>query len=1201
MFAEVFRFELSYRLRQPIFYLFLLLFFLLAFAAVSSDSVQVGGAVGNVARNAPFVIYNLLGTLSAIGLIVVTLFVTAAVNRDHETEIQELFFSTPLSKSAYLGGRFAGSIVPTVLAVMCGSLGIIVASRMPWQDPAHILTFSIWPHLQALVLFVLPNLFTAGALFFAVATLTRRVILSWVAVVVFFSLWGVALAFLGDLERAPAATLLDPFALISLRFVTKYWTVAERNTSLLPMGGLLLLNRLLWIAVGLGLLLFTHARYRMSLATARSRTLGRRPAPAPAAAPESAPAPAAAGLPVVDRRYDAAAQFRQWLHVTATEIAGILRGVPFLVITLMGVMNLTGSLLADTEGTHSYPLTRSMLQTIDGSFALFLLLVLIIYGGNLMWKERRAKLHEVVSALPVPNWIPLLAKLAALVAVATILLLVSMLTTVAYQLSRGYSTLELGLYLKGLFLVSLSEWILVAVVALGVHVLTNNMNLAFLLMVLYYLAGEILPELGVEHRLLFYAKTPTFTYSDMNGYGPYRGAMIWYKVYWAFLAVGLAFAWNLLWVRTTDSRLRFRLGEARRRLTARPGARRRPAVLGLALAGFLATGAWIFYNTNILNDFETKKQRNALAARYERDYKRYENSPQPRLKAVAVRADIDPAAPRVAVRGRLHAVNESAEPIRQLHFNVDKEVEIRSLGLPPHTVEVDDRAAGFRICTLEESLPPGAALDVDFDLIVRPRGFVNSGPNTRVVNNGVFFDNTQYIPRFGYDRDAELDQPNDRKRHQLPPRAPARPPGDPEGRRRMTFNRDADWIRYEATVSTSEEQTALAPGRLVRTWTADGRRYFQYRIDALMCNFYSFQSGRYAVARDRWRDVDIEIFYHPAHAFNIDRMVDAVKASLEYYTASYGPYQEKVIRIIEFPGYRRFAQSFPANIPYSESAHFINDLRNKKNLDMVFFITAHEVAHQWWGTQVMSADVQGAGMLIESLAQYSAYMVLEREYGREQMKKFLSYELDRYLRGRGDERIGEQPLCRVENQPYIYYSKGGLAFYALRETIGEDAMNEALRSYVRDKAYQEPPYTDTAELITYLRSVTPPEHQYVIGDLFADIILYDNRAETAAVERTADGKYRVKLVVQSRKYRAGEQGAEIELDHQDWIEIGVLGKDLGGATPRENYLVLERRRLHSGRNDIEIVVDQEPERAGIDPRNLLIDRVPGDNVKRVTG
>ena len=144
---------------------------------------------------------------------------------------------------------------------------------------------------------------------------------------------------------------------------------------------------------------------------------------------------------------------------------------------------------------------------------------------------------------------------------------------------------------------------------------------------------------------------------------------------------------------------------------------------------------------------------------------------------------------------------------------------------------------------------------------------------------------------------------------------------------------------------------------------------------------------------------------------------------------------------------------------------------------------------------------------------------------------------------------------------------------------------------------QGPPYATAPELLTYLRERTPEQYVYLIEDLFETITLYDNRTESVTCERMGDGRFRVVLDYVSHKYRADGQGVEEEIPHRDWIELGVFGE---GADGEEIELFREKRRLETGKGRLEVVVDQEPKRAGIDPRNLLIDRVAVDNLKAVS-
>jgi aminopeptidase N len=476
--------------------------------------------------------------------------------------------------------------------------------------------------------------------------------------------------------------------------------------------------------------------------------------------------------------------------------------------------------------------------------------------------------------------------------------------------------------------------------------------------------------------------------------------------------------------------------------------------------------------------------------------------------------------------------------------------------------------------------------------------------NYDIAANGSFV-NSEYMPSLGYDEGAEITDDDDRKKEKLPARARMHPITDTASYQNNEFTNDADWVSFDAVVSTSPDQIALAPGYLQREWTENGRRLFHYRTEAKIAKFFSFLSAKYAVRKDRWaggngsEPVAIEIYYQPGHEYNLDRMTAAVKKALDYSTANFTPYQFRQVRILEFPRYATFAQSFPNTIPYSEGIGFITKVGTKdEDIDMPFFVTAHEVAHQWWGHQVIGADVQGSAIMVESLAEYTALMVMQKEYGQASSQKFLRYELDRYLRGRGAEKKREQPLMLTEQQQYIHYNKGALVFYALQDYIGEAKMNAALASFLRAHRYPTPPYPTSLDLVRELRKVTPDSLQPVITDLFETITLFDNKADSVTSAKRADGRYDVRVYASARKLRADSLGAEHEIPVADWIDVGVFaepekGKKLGKP------LYLRKQRVASPHLVIDLVVDAKPKNAGIDPYNKLIDREPKDNLKDV--
>jgi ABC-2 type transport system permease protein len=242
----------------------------------------------------------------------------------------------------------------------------------------------------------------------------------------------------------------------------------------------------------------------------------------------------------------------------------------------------------------------------------------------------------------------------------------------------------------------------------------------------------------------------------------------------------------------------------------------------------------------------------------------------------------------------------------------------------------------------------------------------------------------------------------------------------------------------------------------------------------------------------------------------------------------------------------------------------------------------------WWGVGVRgAAGVRGGPLLSESLANYSAMMATETTYGPEAARRVYDFQMDRYLRRRA-EMARDVPLLEVEDQPWIFYGKGAVAMYLLRDHIGDVAVNTALRRYFAKHREGKPPFPTSLDLYAELRAVTPDSMKYLLTDLFEKITLWDVETRRAAVERTNTGEYQVTLDVVAKKVTADSVGRETEVPMDDLVEIGVFarGSDERSGAP----LYLQRHRIRSGKQTIRITVPKEPARAGIDPRRKLIDR-----------
>jgi ABC-type transport system involved in multi-copper enzyme maturation permease subunit len=1180
-------FELRQRLKLLSTWVYFGVFFVLACLAMNAAGGAFKGVVvsagvgGKVYANSPYTLSMMLTFLGSTLLIVSGGVMGQAVYQDFAHGAHALFFTAPISRTQYLLGRFLGAFLTLVFISSSLGLGMRFGATMPWleQDllgPAVPGAY-LWPY----VISILPNLFFTGALFFGMAALTRRILPVYVTSVVLLIGYLLGGSLLRELDTKWVASLVDPFGMQAMRLAAEYWTVVEKNTTRVPLEGGVLLNRVVWVGLGAAVLGYTLARFQRTHALAGGRV---------DALVESAPSQVPLTALSVTRDFRGATFLRLLPRLAWLDWKETVKNIYFLVMVLAGVIFVFGtSRVLGMRGANVYPVTYSVLELLGGTFALFQIIITTFYSGELVWRERDARMHQLHDALPMPGWLPFLSKLLALMGVQVLLNAVLLVCGVLVQLFRGYTHLELGLYVTELFGPRLLDLWLLCVLGVLVHVVVNHKYVGHFVVVLFLLFNQFAPELGLEHNLYSYGSTPGHTYSDMNGYGPFVPQMVGFRVYWALVALVLAFVSHLLWVRGAEegTRWRLRLAGARASLPVRAG-------LALGLVGALAAGGFVFHNTNRLNTYKTQFEAQAESADYEKRYKPLAKVPQPRIVSVKVAVDLFPEEPRMRAQGTFGLVNKTSEPVKTVYVNLPSELKVYRLAVAGvEAASEHDTRLGFFTYTLPEPLAPGASAQLHFELGMEPRGFENKGALTSLVENGTFLHSTLF-PRLGYVEGLELKDDRERKKHGLEPRPRMADVNDLAARHNTYIASDSDWITFEATVSTSPDQVAVAPGYLQREWTEQGRRYFHYTMDSPILNFYSFLSARYEVKRDTWNDVAIEVFHHPGHAYNVERMIQSVKDSLDYFTKNFGPYQHRQVRILEFPRYASFAQSFPNTIPYSESIGFIAkvDESDPKDVDYPYYVTAHEVAHQWWAHQVIGGAVQGSTLLSETLSQYSALMVMKKKYGQEKMGRFLSYELDKYLMGRAFERKQEMPLMRVEGQQYVHYNKGSLVMYALQDYLGEDAVNRALAAYRQKVAFQQPPFTHSPELLAELRAVTPEHLQYLIHDFFERITLYENRALKATYTELAGGKYEVKVTAKARKLEANGTGTETELKLSDWLDVGVLDKE---GKP----LYLERVQVKQGDLSFTAVVDQRPARAGVDPLHKLIDRKPDDNTVAV--
>ncbi|GAB4044535.1 M1 family aminopeptidase [Spirosoma jeollabukense] len=1186
-------------------YVFLLVNVLLFTWASASDDLTIGGTFGNIYKNAPYVIQNQYAIWCVFALLMTTAFVQSAAIRDFTYKTNQIVFASPIRKIDYLAGRFFGSFLVSLIPFLGISIGIIFGSwfgQITGATDADRYGPIDWlAHLNSFLIFAIPNTFLSGAFIFMLAALTRSSITAFLGAIVLLVAQLIAGTFLSDVENEHLAVYFDALGVGPFQLITKYWTVSEKNTRSVSLAdGLELLNRAIWVGVGLLVLVVTYVRFSFEEKVRKLRK--RRDNAVDDAAGKAVFVPLQT-LPRVQINHGLSAQWTQMFRVFRTDFWGTVKGTAFIVILFAGLLNMGFSLqyAGRFYGLSSYPVTYQVIQLIHGTISLFLFAIIIFYSGALIWKERDADLDQIYDAMPHRNWSVFVGKFIAMMGIVAIIQVMCMVAGLTTQALMGFTDVGIGQYVMEFLVIDLLRYAPIIVLSMLVHTLVNNKYVAFFAVVALLIANAyVWTPLDVQSNLVQFNASPNYQYSDMNEWGPYVASITWFRVYWSLWAITLGLVAVLFWVRGKDTAWPNRLRSAGQALQGQ-----RLMVGGLAVA-LVLVGGFIFYNTKVLNHYETTKVKEKQQVAYEQKYKRYQHREQPRVANVKYNIEVYPEERNLVVNGDYVLVNKATKPIDSVHIVLPNRLDF-TLKLDRATLATNDSLLQYRIYKVSPALAPGDSLHLHFTTKKQTRGFENEVQYTKQANqNGSFFDNFDIAPQIGYQEQGELSDKNDRKKYGLPEKARM-----PKLERNCTgdcmdtyLSNNSDWVSVETIISTSPDQIAVAPGSLLKEWRQDGpdkqpRRYFHYKLDHQSLNFYSFISAKYEVAREKWNGIDVEVYYDKKHPYNVRDMLESVKGSLAYYTEHFGPYYHKQARIIEFPRYASFAQAFPGTMPYSESIGFISRIDPEEDIDMVKYVVAHEMGHQWWAHQVVGAYMQGATMLSETQAQYSALMVMEKAYDKSRMKRFLKFEMDRYLSARGTESLKEVPLERVENQGYIHYNKGSAVMYYLKELIGEAAVNKALQTMVSQYAYQQPPYPVSYTMVDLFRQQTPDSLQSVITDQFERITIFNNRATSASAKKRADGQYDVTVEVQAEKFYADSLGRETPTKLNDLIDVGVYGKPAEGKK-QGKLLAVRRERMRQKNGKYTFVVKQEPFEAGIDPINFLVDRVPDDNLKRIS-
>jgi hypothetical protein len=1211
MFWEILHFEIRSRIRRPAVYLYFLTLFVFTLFAFSTGSLPVGEREH---INSPYLISFWCSGMTMLMMLVSSSVMGMAIFRDIEFQTKDYYLTYPITRAGYFWGRFCGSFFFMILIALAIPMGIwlgthlgpAIGKTLPAQygpnEPIY--------YLQPFLLVVLPNIFFTSAIFYGLVAIMRNVKVIYFGGVFLCLLYFMTLFFLNHTNNASVINIADPFALNGVRLQMLSANYIQQNGSLIAFDGSMATNRLLWSGLAMALLVVTFWNFHFERFFAGRRDKA-------AADEPSARSNAALMTPVLN--FSGGYNRRTLAGLIRLELLNIIRDNYFWVIVgcgsfFLGLVFFTGSW---NEGVQDLPRTVELLGIFSDAFPFFIFFIIMFYCGETLQRDRITRYAYINDSLPPPNWVLNGSKLISLLVLSLGLAFLPVIVGALVQLIKGYTRLNLPGYLTYTFVILLPKFLEGAVLCYVIQVIFNNKFVGYAVVVPLWIGMFFLDSTGTfNYRLLLYSFTPNTGLSDMDGMGHMAGPVSWFNLYWTIGAALLAIVAALLYNRGVNSSVRERwqlIPERFDRVT-------KIWTAALVMA-FLVVGGFIYYNISYLNEWLTKGERDERAVTYEKALKKYQRMPLPKMTRLVEWVDLYPDKKQVFVRAEVTIANKTGQPIGDILLDGDELTgySISAGGRPvPFSYPLFYErgkfswfrpardTAPFRLYRFERPLAPGDSMQLELKTAIVHKGFTNGLFAANLLDNGTFF--TGGLPGLGYDDDDELSSPYERTQAGLRPKVEDDiAQDDPAGRNTLKAGAASDLVAVDITVSVPGDQTAVGQGELVRNWQADGRNYFHFVVDQPgMYAPFAVVAARYTDRRDSVTTdhrIGIDVYYDPRQGDNIDRYVRAYKDGLSYFSNVYGSYPAGEIRLAETSGYGpREASTTTLDTyaePYSWNAHF--DDPNQS--DYLYFETTRQLAQQWWRFQVAPNNTVGSMVLSEGLATYDALMMAEMQYGRDNMRRFLTDQLFVYtiIHRRLTER--EHPVLTA-NEWFEWGGKAGVALYGLGQLIGEDSLNAALREFREMYGFRRNgPFAGANDLLDVLKRHVPDSLQYYLTDTWQKITFYDNKVESVAVAKSLRaGTYTVTMKVNIAKVWRDEKGNDVPATGMnDYIDIAVRGEATKDSTGRWRERVLDNHRykLGQGEHVFTVIVKGKPRSVAVDPLGFLVDRNFGDNVKAV--
>ena len=1176
MTGNLLRFEIKYHMRHASFYI--ASFFALLISFLSSN---VSGGGNLVHLNSPYsTIFHSTQLSAMLTIFVVTVFAVYAALRDREYVMESLIYSTSIDKFKYLFTRFFGLVISSTIVMFMCVLGLFLLPLAPWIDSSQLGDISILPYLWAMFIVIFPNVLFVSSLVFATAIFTKSTIFTYVSGLFIYSFY-VIVSMLSNSpviaqstgispENMSLAILLDPYAYIAFYDQSHYWSASQKNTLLPSLSGYYLFNRLLWVGVSLSIYSISYYFFKFRVLKKEKKNKQ-----------EDSFFKPNTSIPYRAVSVEQDKQIKAMFSKIKIEFLTVIKGIPFIILmillTLLVFVELSETIAKGAYGmVPYYPHTGLILPILQEPISKIGVIIVILYSAELYWIERKVKINELIDSSGTANIFYFFAKFFAVLLIIVTIIFISIVLAVLFQLYHSYYQIDFMLYLS-LFYHAGLVLVLYSIFTFFIQNFAKNkiIGIGISILIVFGYKQVIAAIFQGVHPLFLFAFQPEFMYSDMLKEAYYANSTNMFNLYWATFSFMLIVLTISFWKRGYH-KLRFKI------------TRNRKILLAISIIAFLFFASSIYYKMNVVNDYKSNLSKNNFSAEYERKYSKYKEMNLPTITDINLKIDLFPDDRKYQVEGTYILENKSNEEISKLLVSVRKQNRTTyNVSIPGARLENSDGESQMYWYQLDKALKPEEKTKLIFSQTVIVSEYDNLDSENYILSNGSYVEISKYIPNLGYDTSYELTNPNERRKRGLP-----------EYQEMMTFTKDTifpnsdNWWNYEAVISTKASQSIVSQGRLINEWEKDKRRYFHFKSEKKMRPMLAFSSARYKREKLIHNGIEVSLYYHPEHYQNIQTMMEAAKHTLDYSIKNFGPYQYSHLKMAELPDFSNtFAgTAYPNTVYFVENRCFNVNQTDTNLLNVAYSVTAHEIAHQWWGHKLVPAYMAGYRFQTETLAEYTELAILEEKFGRKQVEIYLDDAMRRYTSTRRWANSVEESLEQVQDQFHVAYFKGIMVMNGIKGLLGEAKVNLALNNFY--KKYQYPIRPKSTDLINELYSVSDTIEQGILDDYLKRTVFHKFKFESAELRELENSQYELTANLSGQKtifYEDKEKSEELN----EYIELaGFMEKPVSGLKPA----FLKRMHFKGDSSFLKIILNHKIKYLVIDPDKHRIEINRSDNI-----